>query len=116
MTPNENLAERYRAYIDCLNKQDWDNLGSVVHEDVHYNGTRVGLTGYRQMLVGDFEAIPDLSFNIDFLVCEPPRIAARLLFGCTPKAMLFGLPVNGRKVNFSENVFYTFREGRVVDV
>ncbi|WP_408642408.1 ester cyclase [Sinorhizobium chiapasense] len=27
--------------------------------------------------------------------------------------MLFGLPVNGRKVRFAENVFYELVEGRI---
>lgn len=110
------LTDIYRDYIACLNKQDWPNLGKFVHDDVHYNGKRIGLSGYRDMLEGDFRAIPDLYFDIQLLISEPPRVASRLRFDCTPKGMLFGLPVNGRKVQFSENVFYEFRDGRIVDV
>ncbi|TIX87850.1 ester cyclase [Rhizobium sp. P44RR-XXIV] len=110
------LSEIYRGYIACLNQQDWPNLGSFVHDEVHYNGTRIGLSGYREMLVGDFSAIPDLRFEILQLVCEPPCVASRLHFDCTPKGMLFGLPVNGRRVQFSENVFYEFLDGRVRNV
>jgi predicted ester cyclase len=112
MTKDE-LAALYRGYIGCLNKQDWPNLGSFVHEDVHYNGTRIGLAGYRTMLEGDFRVIPDLRFTIDFLVSDPPHIASRLLFDCTPIGDLFGLPVNGRKVSFTENVFYEFEDARI---
>jgi predicted ester cyclase len=107
------LADVYRYYIACLNGQDWPNLGKFVHEEVHYNGKRVGLSGYRAMLEGDFRAIPDLHFAIDLLVSEPPRVASRLNFDCTPKGALFGLPVNGKRVSFSENVFYEFRDGRI---
>ncbi|ERL99801.1 ester cyclase [Brucella intermedia 229E] len=104
------LAEIYRDYIACLNRQDWDDLGLYVHEEAVHNGRALGLDGYRRMLEQDFEAIPpDLRFNIELLVSEPPpRIASRLQFDCTPKAMLFGLPVNGRRVRFAENVFYEF--------
>jgi predicted ester cyclase len=35
---------------------------------------------------------------------------------CTPVGDFMGLPVNGRKVQFSENVFYRFREGRIIEV
>lgn len=112
MTRDE-IAALYRGYIGCLNKPDWSNLGSFVHEDVHYNGTRIGLSGYRTMLEGDFRAIPDLRFTIDFLVCDPPHVASRLLFDCTPIGDLFGLPVNGRKVSFTENVFYEFEDARI---
>lgn len=112
VTPSD-LAALYRGYIACLNAQDWDNLGRFVHEDVHYNGERTGLAGYRRMLEGDFRAIPDLFFDIALLVCEPPHAASRLHFDCTPAGTLFGLPVNGRRVSFAENVFYEFADGRV---
>lgn len=110
------LSDLYRSYNTCLNKLDWPNLGSFVHEDVHYNGRRIGLAGCREMLEGDFRAIPDLHFNIRLLVSEPPRIASRLDFDCTPTDMLFGLPVNGKRVRFSENVFYEILDGRIGNV
>jgi predicted ester cyclase len=111
-----NLEALYRGYIACLNRQDWADLGSFVHEDVHYNGKRIGLSGYRTMLEGDFTTIPDLHFAIDFLVIDPPRVASRLLFDCTPVGDLFGLPVNGRGVSFTENVFYEFEDARIRNV
>ncbi|SHE53964.1 Predicted ester cyclase [Kaistia soli DSM 19436] len=107
MTRDE-LLEIYRGYIDCLNRQDWPHLGRFVHESAEYNGTTIGLAGYRAMLERDFEAIPDLRFVIELLASDPPRIASRLQFDCTPRGMLFGLPVNGRRVQFAENVFYEF--------
>ena len=110
------LSDIYRGYIACLNNQDWPNLGMFVGEDVHYNGKRIGLSGYRAMLEGDFLAIPDLQFNIRLLISEPPRIASRLHFDCTPRGVLFGLPVNGRRVQFTENVFYEFLDGRIESV
>lgn len=110
------LADRYRGYIACLNGQDWDNLGNFVHERVRYNGEHIGLSGYREMLEGDFRAIPDLFFDIQLLICEPPRVASRLQFNCTPKGELFGLPINGRRVQFAENVFYEFLDGKIETV
>jgi predicted ester cyclase len=68
------------------------------------------------MLVENFEEIPDLYFNIQLLVSDAPYIASRLAFDCTPKGELFGVPVNGRRVSFSENVFYEFKGGQIVEV
>lgn len=110
------LANIYRDYIACLNAQDWPALGRFVDEDVRHNGKRIGLAGYREMLEGDFRAIPDLFFSIELLITEPPRVAARLRFDCAPTGMLFGLAVNGKRVSFTENVFYTFRDGRIAEV
>ncbi|WP_183829412.1 ester cyclase [Rhizobium sp. BK377] len=115
MTRNE-LADRYRSYIACLNKQDWANLRNFVHDEVRYNGKHIGILGYREMLEGDFRAIPDLFFDIQLLICEPPHVASRLQFDCTPKGELFGLPVNGRRVQFAENVFYGFLDGKIENV
>ena len=110
------LSDIYRDYIACLNKQDWPKLGQFVHDEIHYNGKHVGLSGYREMLERDFRAIPDLYFDIDLLISEPPRVASRLRFDCTPTGTLFDLPVNGKKVSFTENVFYEFRESRIEQV
>ena len=109
----ETLAAAYRDYIACLNRQDWQKLSRFVHKDVQRNGQRIGLDGYRAMLEKNFEEIPDLFFKIDLLVSDPPTIASRLRFDCTPKGELFGLPVNGRRVTFTENVFYVFRENKI---
>lgn len=107
------LTDRYRGYIACLNDQNWPELGRFVDDEVQYNGQRVGLDGYRRMLEDDFRAIPDLRFNMDLLVAEPPRVACRLLFDCTPAGTLFGFPVNGKRVAFSENVLYEFQDGKI---
>jgi predicted ester cyclase len=112
-TMEKPLADIYRDYIACLNEQDWDNLGRFVHQTVSHNDRPFGLAGYRAMLEQDFKAIPDLQFNIELLVSEPPTIAAHLAFDCTPVGALFGLPVNGRNIRFAENVFYTFENGLI---
>lgn len=110
------LADLYRGYIDCLNRQAWGELGQFVDEAVVRNGEPLGLSGYRAMLVKNFEDIPDLHFTIDLLVCEPPHVAARLAFHCTPKGEFMGLNVDGRTVSFAENVFYEYANGKIIRV
>ena len=110
------LSGIYRDYIACLNRQDWPKLGRFVDDEAVHNGRRIGLSGYRAMLERDFDEIPDLHFNIQILVSDAPRIASRLVFDCAPKGEFLGLPVNGRRVSFSENVIYEFRGGRIAQV
>jgi predicted ester cyclase len=110
------LADVYRDYIACLNRQDWPKLGQFVADDVSRNAERLGLSGYRQMLERDFREIPDLSFNVQLLIAEPPYVASRLNFDCTPKGRFFGLDVNGRRVSFTENVFYRFKDAKITEV
>jgi steroid delta-isomerase-like uncharacterized protein len=107
------LADTYKAYIACLNAQHWPKLGQFVADDVSHNARPIGLSGYRAMLERDFAEIPDLHFDIELLLSDPPRIASRLRFDCTPKATFLGLPVNGKRVSFAENVFYEYRDGKI---
>jgi len=58
----------------------------------------------------------DLSFNIQILVCDPPRVAARLAFKCSPKGEFLGLSTNTRTVSFAENVFYEFKGAKIRSV
>ena len=113
MVTADGLPATYREYIDCLNRQDWPALGRFVHDRVRRNGDAIGLSGYREMLTRDFAAIPDLHFDIELLLCDPPHLASRLAFDCTPQGTFLGLPVDGRRVRFTENVFYRFAGGRI---
>ena len=107
------LAEVYRAYIACLNARDWPRLEQFVDDDVHYNGQCIGVAGYRELLERDFREIPDLFFEIHLLISAPPYIASRLAFDCAPRGTFLGLQVNGKRVSFTENVFYEFRSEKI---
>jgi predicted ester cyclase len=110
------LSVVYRGYIACLDKQNWSKLEQFVHDDVQYNEQQIGIVGYREMLERDFYEIPDLHFDIQLLISDPPYIASRLRFNCTPKGMFLGLHVNGKRVSFTENVFYGFRGEKIAQV
>ncbi len=115
MTPAD-LRDVYRAYVACLNAQDWPALTRFVHDELRYNGRRVGSSEYREMLERDFREIPDLRFDVQLLVAEPPLVASRLRFDCTPRGTFLGVQVDGRRVSFTENVFYAFRGSRIEQV
>ena len=107
------LSEVYRAYIACLNAQDWAGLGRFVHDALHYNGRAITVDDYREMLKRDYRVIPDLFFDIQLLIADETRVASRLRFDCTPSGTFLGLHIDGKRVSFCENVFYEFREGRI---
>jgi predicted ester cyclase len=110
------LRKIYRDYINCLNGQDWASLGRFVGDDAVHNGKWIGLSGYREMLERDFREIPDLHFDIRLLIADPPYIASRLGFDCTPKRKFLGLAVDGKRISFTENVFYEFQGGKIHQV
>lgn len=114
--PDPSLAAVYLDYVACLNRRDWGGLGRYVDREVEHNGRLLRLSGYRDMLVRDVEEIPDLRFDARLLVCDPPHVAARLDFRCSPRGRFLGLDVDGRTVSFAEHVFYEFRERRIAVV
>jgi predicted ester cyclase len=112
----QSLSNVYRDYIACLNQQDWLQLGQFVDDNVRHNDRRLGLSGYRKMLENDFYEIPDLYFNIQLLISEASYIASRLVFDCSPVGKFLGLDINGKRISFTENVFYEFREEKIINV
>lgn len=113
---NADLATTYRDYISCLNKQDWPELAQFVDDAVIHNDRRLGLSGYRRMLETDYDAIPDLYFDLKLVIADPPYLASRIQFECSPRGLFLGLRVDGRQVSFSENVIYEFRHAKIVRV
>jgi predicted ester cyclase len=112
----EHLTRIYTRYIDCLNSREIDRLGEFVDEEVDYNGARLGLAGYKAMLENDFREIPDLWFSVQILIASEAAVGSRINFDVTPRGEFFGLQINGRRVSFSENVFYEFEDGRIIRV
>jgi predicted ester cyclase len=110
------LATIYRNYLDCLNQRDWSSLGRFVGDDVIHNGRPIGLPGYREMLEQDVRDIPDLHFDIELLVTEHPFVASRLRFNCAPSHTFLGLHIDGKRIAFTENVFYAFSGGKIAQV
>lgn len=112
----DELEQVYRDYIACLNSRDLSGLKRYVDAGATHNDRALGLSGYRSMLEQDFADIPDLRFDIELLVVNPPYVASRLRFHCTPRARFMNLDVRGVKVSFAENVFYEFGGDKIIRV
>jgi len=110
------LSSVYNDYLACLNARDWNSLARFVQPNVVHNGRPLGLDGYRSLLEANCRDIPDLRFDLELLVVDPPKLAVRLAFDCTPVGDFLGLPINGRRVAFSENAIYAFENARIREV
>jgi len=110
------LIVLYRAYLECLNSQAWEELSRYIDTHIAYNGEVIGLDAYRQARKDEFRSIPDLYFNVKLLVANEKVVACRLDFTISPMGDFLGLPVNGQSISFSENVFYEYEAGKIVRV
>ena len=110
------IKDFYLAYIACLNAQDWSHLADFIEVDVHHNNRPLGVAGYRAMLQSDFVTIPDLRYEVELMVADGNCVGSRLRFNCSPQGEFLGLPVNGKRVVFSENAFYELRNRKIARV
>jgi predicted ester cyclase len=68
------------------------------------------------MLTRFCDEIPDVYFELAKLVSQPPLLASRLVFNCSPKDTFLGLPVHGKRISFAENAIYAFQGDRIREV
>ena len=110
------LESVYRRYLDCLNARRFDDLGEFVHDELTYNDQPWTLAHYQALLVDDVARIPDLRYDIATLVVDDDQVACRIRFDCHPTGTFHGLEPGGRRVVFTEHVFYLFEAGRIAEV
>jgi predicted ester cyclase len=110
------LETHYRQYIRCLNERRLDDLGHYVHDKLRYNGVPETRTAYRDRLMQDFTAIPDLYFGVQVLVAHADQVACRIFFRCTPQHEWQGWQPSGQTISFAEHVFYRFLDGKIEEV
>ena len=108
--------ERYLAYVDALNERRFEDLEELLAERLTYNGEMVTREDYQRARREEVALVPDLRWELDLLVVEGDRVAARFAFTCTPSGPFLGLETSGRELRFAEHVFYRFEEGRIVEV
>ena len=115
-TVGAELEEIYRGYVVALNERRLDDLDQFVHPRLTYNGHPWTREQYQARLADDVHNIPDLRYEIRLLVVGADHVACRLWFDCTPQREFLGIDAGGRRVSFSEHVFYRFRANKIEHV
>lgn len=109
------LKNHYLDYISCLNRRQTD-LSAFVHDDLIYNSKSMSRKEYQDLIAYWAGVIPDQRYDVDILVVADSRVACRINFACTPVREMMGLAPTGRKIQFSEHVFYRFEDGKIKEV
>lgn len=84
----------------------------------HYAGTPAELS---RAQMGDIvrrwrEAFPDLHMEVEDLIVEGDRVAARLTLSGTHEGVWRGKPPTGRRVRMALMMFFRFENGRIVEL
>ena len=106
------VRDFYLRYVDLANKREFDRMADFAHEEVIMNGTPVRMADMVAEFYKHVEAVPDLHWEIQDLVVEGDRIAARLVDTGTPVKEWNGLAPTGASVSFVETAFYRLQDGK----
>lgn len=106
----------YREYIAAIQSKELDKISFYVSDEVIHNGKRLGLDGYKDLLLRNIVET-DVDINIKRLVVDSKTVAAVLIF--TTKATteeLVGIRLDGEPFSYAENVVYDFTDGKIREV
>ena len=113
-------VERYRAFIDALNRQDLDAAGAFVDRTA-YRENCVGFTPGEvewdeatRSLRRVWDGIPDLSVELAAVAFEGDRVLAHGTASGTATGRLYGAPATGRHYEASFFDIVRFVDGRIV--
>jgi predicted ester cyclase len=100
------LRDFYRRYLQCCNERRFDQLAEFVRPDVRINGAPGSLEEYIAGLRAMLEPFPDYRWQLQQLVIEGDRLAAR--FNDT------GIHA-GRPIPTTEFSMYRVDDGRIAE-
>ncbi|MEV6691282.1 ester cyclase [Micromonospora sp. NPDC051196] len=108
----QELRDFYLRYVELANKREFERMADFAHEEVIMNGTPVKMADMVAEFYKHVDAVPDLHWEIQEIVVEGDRIAARLIDTGTPVKEWNGLTPSGASVTFAETAFYQLEDGK----
>jgi steroid delta-isomerase-like uncharacterized protein len=118
------VAERSEALVRRFYDEGWnannlDVYDELVTEDfVDHQalpGLPPGREGFKQLNALFRAAFPDVVVEVEDVVAEGDRVAARWTSSGTHKGPLFGIPATGRAVKVTAMVVYRIEDGRLAE-
>ncbi len=114
---DQELADRYRAYLGLCNAGTLDRLTDLVADPLVVNGTPTSRAAYVDQIGAVLAAFPDHRWDLRDLVVNRPMVAVRLVdTGTHTGTAWLGLPATGAAVTIHEQALYTWSGSRIVEV
>lgn len=110
-----------RRFTEAVNGQDWPRLRELVTDGFTRHSTAAGEPGIRSrqdlvdFLEGEYRTFPDAKEDIEDLVAEGDRVAARHRFRGTQKGPLGPHPASGRVLDATYLAIYRIEDGRIAE-
>lgn len=109
-----------KFYEVVWNQRNKDAIPEVLHNRVQFRGSlgqnKVGLVGFTEYLDMIHAALGEYQCEIEELVCEPPKVFARMKFSGIHKGRFMGHRPTGKRLTWSGAALFTFANGKVIDL
>jgi steroid delta-isomerase-like uncharacterized protein len=108
-----------KLYEEAVNGRNMDVIDEFVKEDVIENeefpGIASGREGVKQFFRMMVEAFPDLRFDVQDVIAEGDRVAARCVMTGTHQGQFMDIPATGKKVTVHLIDIFRFEGGKLAE-
>jgi len=112
---NKQLARRW--WEELWNRWEFELAREIAAPDITFRGslgrTMTGLAELHEYMRAVRAAFPDFHNQIEEMVAEGDRVAARLTFSGTHRGELFGFAPTGRHMRYAAAAFFTIKNGKI---
>jgi steroid delta-isomerase-like uncharacterized protein len=109
------LVRRY--YEEMWNRWDFALADELIEEQIAFRGSLGqsvhGREGFKDYMRAVRRAVPDFHNQVEELVAEGERIAARLTYTGTHTGELFGIAPAGRRVSYAGVALFRVASGQI---
>ena len=112
--------ESYRRYVETVwHARDVEGAGAYIAEDIVDHaappGQGPGLAGLMETFRHFLAAFPDARIDIEDLVAEGDKVAARIVLRGTHRGPFFGIPATGRPVVVPGIHLMRYADGKMIE-
>jgi steroid delta-isomerase-like uncharacterized protein len=116
MSVAENRAIIRRGVEEGWNKGNADIFDEIVaSEVVHHNWRTRGLEAFKQAILADMTAFPDLQMTIEDMIAEGDKVVVRYTFRGTQQGETLGIPPTGKHVTVPGIFVCRCENGKIVE-
>jgi predicted ester cyclase len=108
------LRAFYERYLGALNAHEFDGMGEFIADRTTLNGEPATRDDLLAVQRHDVDAVPDLHWELEELLFDGDRLAARLVNTGTPVKEWLGVQPTGASFEIVEYAIYQVRDGRFV--
>ncbi|MET8694479.1 ester cyclase [Streptomyces bauhiniae] len=106
------LRAFYERYLKALNAHEFDGMGEFIADRTTLNGEPATRDDLLAVQRHDVDAVPDLHWELQELLFDGDRLAARLVNTGTPVKEWLGVEPTGASFEIVEYAIYQVRDGR----